>query len=132
MERNDAKGQVWEMRSGYHPGCEKPGTEETQKEQGFYHKPVWRKLRRMALQRDHYLCQLRVSSKCTKIATEVHHIKSLEEFPELGLNIDNLTSCCWWCHEETKHKHKRVESASGVRVIHVSDGSETEDWMSSR
>lgn len=116
------------MRAGYHPESEKAADKQTLKEQGFYHKPVWRRLRKMALQRDHYLCQLRISPKCTRYATEVHHIKSLEEFPDLGLSLDNLTSCCWWCHEETKHKRKQSVISSAVRVIRVSDGSEMEGW----
>ena len=116
------------MRYGYHPGHKSAQEEKSQKEQGFYHKPAWRRLRKMALQRDHYLCQLRISPKCTRIATEVHHIKSLEEFPELGLSLDNLTSCCWWCHEETKERRKLPEAPSSVRVIRISDGSEMDGW----
>lgn len=119
------------MRAGYHPGGKGAHEGKSLKAQGFYHKPVWRRLRLLALQRDHYLCQLRISPKCTRIATEVHHIKALEDFPELGLDLDNLTSCCWWCHEATKHTSKREAKKSTVRVIHVADGTETEGWANS-
>lgn len=78
-----------------------------------------------ALARDHYACQLRASPKCSGIATEVHHIIPLETDPSLGLDLTNLISCCWWCHEETKTRKKPV-AISGVRVIHVGDGSELE------
>ncbi len=89
----------------------------TLKEQGFYHTPAWRRIRLAALQRDHYQCQLRLSKSCTKIATTVHHIKALEEYPELALDIDNLTSCCYSCHELTKvHEH---EHPLGVRIIKI-------------
>ena len=149
MAQHYEKGPVRQMRAGYHPTRKKPeqkssgkkekeecrspggqhdGRNPTLKEQGFYHKPVWRRLRVQALQRDHYLCQLRISPKCTRIATEVHHIKSLEDFPELGLSLDNLTSCCWWCHEETKVRVVRPDLPSSVRVIRVTDGSETDGW----
>ena len=109
------------MRPGYHPAQKG----KTQKESGFYKKPAWLRLRRQALTRDHYLCQLRTSSKCSGIATEVHHIIPLEEDPSLGLDLSNLISCCWWCHEETKVRKKTV-SVPGVRIIRVADGSELE------
>ena len=116
------------MRNGYHPSRRNDEAKETIKSQGFYHKPAWRRIRKLALQRDHYLCQLRISPKCTRIATEVHHIKSLEEFPELALDLDNLTSCCWWCHEETKPR-KNESRSTRARVICISDGSEAKDWI---
>lgn len=117
------------MRSGYHPraGGSSEKNEDSLKKQGFYHKPAWRRVRRLALQRDHYLCQLRISKKCTGVATEVHHIKPLEDFPALALDLSNLTSCCWWCHEETKDR-KPEREGSPVKIIHVSDGRETEGW----
>lgn len=117
------------MRPGYHPrqGARAEKDEGSLKKQGWYHKPAWRHARKLALQRDHYLCQLRISKKCTGIATEVHHIKPLEDFPELGLELDNLTSCCWWCHEETKGRRPEPKELP-VKVIRVSDGRETEGW----
>ena len=100
-------------------------SKKTLKENGFYHWPSWRKARTLALQRDRYVCQLRLSKKCTRIATEVHHIKDTDDYPELALDLDNLTSCCWWCHEETKtRKHQALPV--GVRVIKMTDGSDQE------
>lgn len=90
---------------------------QTLKEQGFYHTPAWRHLRVVALQRDHYLCQLHLTKDCTKIATTVHHIKSLEDYPELALDINNLASCCFACHEVTK-AHE-AELPHGVRIIKI-------------
>lgn len=116
------------MRSGYHPGQHRePGKNDSSlKKQGFYQTPAWRRIRTMALQRDNYLCQLRLSKKCTRIATEVHHIKPLEDFPELALDLDNLTSCCWWCHEETKRRRSERHEPP-VRIIHIRDGSELDE-----
>ena len=108
------------MRYGFHPAEHR---ERTQKEIGFYKTPAWRRIRTQALIRDHYLCQLRTSSKCSGVATEVHHIVPLESNPALGLELSNLVSCCWWCHEETKTRKKSV-AVRGVRVIPVGDGSE--------
>lgn len=86
------------------------------KDQGFYHWTAWRRLRKLALQRDHYLCQLQLGPDCTRVATEVHHIKPVDEFPELALDMDNLTSVCWNCHEKTKQR-KKGKPLPPVRVI---------------
>lgn len=115
------------MRAGYHPGKtpgKKQNGEKTLKEQGFYHTSAWRRARRMALQRDKYLCQLKTSSRCTRVATEVHHVRPLESAPELALDLANLVSCCWFCHEETKRKQKQQcdPAPKGVRVIRISGG----------
>lgn len=118
------------MRAGYHPDG-KPKSAKTKdvpglKEQGFYHTPAWRRARLLALQRDRYLCKLHLSKKCTKIATEVHHIQALDDHPELALELSNLISCCWQCHEETKPRGRKIKLPPKVRVIVVSDGSENE------
>ena len=117
------------MRPGYHPSAKDRfgKNDDSLKKQGFYHTGAWRRARRLVLQRDHYLCQLRISKKCTGIATEVHHIKPLEDYPELGLELSNLTSCCWWCHEDTK-EHRSTQQGLPVKVIRVSDGRETDGW----
>ncbi len=89
--------------------------EPTLKERGFHHWPVWRRARKLALQRDHYLCQLRLRG-CTRLATEVHHIKPVDQAPELALSLDNLTSVCWRCHEQTKQRGQK-KKLPPVRVI---------------
>lgn len=90
--------------------------QQTLKEQGFYQSIAWRRVRKLALQRDHYICQLRLSKGCTKLATTVHHIKPLEDYPELGLELSNLTSCCYYCHELTKPREFKPMPI-GVRII---------------
>lgn len=78
----------------------------------------------LALQRDNYQCQLRLSKKCTHIATEVHHIKPISDYPELALDLDNLTSSCWNCHELTKPRRGADFATKKVRIIRITDGSE--------
>ncbi len=113
------------MRAGYHP--EKNNGEKNElKKQGFYHWPAWRQLRTMALHRDHYLCQECLRKKRIRRATEVHHVKPIADFPELALELDNLESLCWNCHEETKPR-KAVHKPKGVRVIRISDGTDKEE-----
>ena len=129
-------------RAGYHPSQNKgsgekgdqktvlaqrlrgaPSDGRTLKELGFYHTGAWRRTRRMVLQRDHYLCQKCLSKNRITKATEVHHIRELEDFPLLALDLSNLVSLCWDCHEETKsHGTDRVQAPSRVRVIKITDG----------
>ena len=92
----------------------------TLKEQGFYHWPVWRRLRIQALERDHYLCQECLRQGRLTAATEVHHKQEIRTHPELALVLSNLESLCWKCHEETKvRKRKGVDVPEGVRVIKI-------------
>ena len=90
-------------------------SEPTLKEQGFYMGRTWRRCRKLALQRDNYLCQSCLRQGRTTVATEVHHIIPLEQRRDLALSIDNLMSLCHECHEATKRA--RVEAPAGVRVI---------------
>lgn len=98
----------------------------TLKNQGWYHKPAWRHVRKLALQRDCYLCQACLKKGRLKKATEVHHLVPLDERPELGLELSNLQSLCWDCHELTKHRQpgKRAVMPDGVRIIAIRDGSD--------
>lgn len=88
------------------------------KEQGFYHSPAWRRLRVLALQRDHYLCQACLRQKRITIATQVHHKIPIAEDASLALRLDNLESLCWDCHELTKPR-KAPRGKPGVKIIRV-------------
>ena len=89
----------------------------TQKEQGFYKKSVWKRLRIQALNRDHWLCQECLRKGMINTAEEVHHIKPLEDFPELGLCLDNLESLCRDCHAATRVRKQKTVTVPGVRII---------------
>jgi 5-methylcytosine-specific restriction protein A len=82
----------------------------TLKEQGWYKTSAHRRWRKLVLQRDK-ICQM-----CKRNpATEAHHIKPLEDYPELALDLNNGQGLCWACHELTKkHKNKLPE---GIRII---------------
>lgn len=86
---------------------------------GFYKSKEWRRVRKLALQRDHYLCQDCLKEKRFTKATEVHHIRALTEHPELALNLNNLRCLCWVCHERTKKRTKITPPH--VRVVRVTD-----------
>ena len=115
-------------RPGYHPSIKNGSPQkDTFKERGFYQSRAWRQIREVALQRDHYLCQNCLRNNRLTRATEVHHIQPLEDHPELGLELANLQSLCWDCHEQTKDHGKRVVVVpSGVRVIKVTDDSDVD------
>lgn len=98
---------------------------ETMKERGFYHTSAWRRTRRLALQRDKYLCQKCLNARRFVTATTVHHLQPLEHRPELALVLENLQSLCHKCHEETKVRTVRG-FPEGVRVIRISNGEDTE------
>ena len=66
-------------------------------------------------------------------ATEVHHIKHLDEYPELAYDNDNLVSLCHACHnarhpEKGRTARKKYEKVSdrgaGTRKIAKNFGSE--------
>jgi len=89
----------------------------TLKEQGFYKTNAWKRLRIQALNRDHWLCRECLRQGRIRTAKEVHHIKPLEDFPELGLRLDNLESLCHDCHEATKDRSRKTVAVPGVRII---------------
>ncbi len=104
-------------RPGYHPSSKKTPEKNTLKKRGFYQSKAWRRVRQLALHRDHYLCQECLRNKRITNATEVHHLEPLEVHPELALELSNLESLCWDCHEATKPR--RREDSLPVRIIKI-------------
>lgn len=74
----------------------------------FYNSKAWNKTRTLALIRDYYLCQMCLRNKLIVVYDVVHHIKSLKDYPELALTLENLISLCHACHN-------KVESEGGIR-----------------
>lgn len=85
----------------------------------FYNSGVWKKKRAYIILRDKTCQRHKIGGKpCKYIATEVHHIKELKDYPELALVDSNLIGLCWRCHEDTKKRTKKQrEIPKGVRVI---------------
>lgn len=97
----------------------------------FYKSTAWRKCREVVLIRDHYLCQpcLRLGRITT--ANTVHHIKPLEDHPELALDEDNLESICPVCHNKEhpeKGRGKKNEAQPRRRVTVVKSKGNPEIW----
>ncbi|MDN4525331.1 HNH endonuclease [Fictibacillus fluitans] len=83
----------------------------------FYKSSAWEKLRLMALERDHYECQqckregkvhvdsIKVEGQKKSVELNVHHIREIENHPELALEIENLETLCLGCHNK-QHPEK--------------------------
>lgn len=81
-----------------------------QERAAFYNGPRWRKFRKRILIRDEYTCQ-----RCKRYgritpATEVHHIKHLDEYPELAFAPSNCIALCKGCHN-MQHPEKGTKGA---------------------
>lgn len=75
----------------------------------FYTSARWKKFRRSVLARDGYTCQ-----RCKRYgrltpAREVHHIKHLDQYPELAYDPANVVSLCRACHN-MQHPEKGTKS----------------------
>lgn len=87
----------------------------------FYDSPEWKELRLEAIARDNEECQwCKYEGKVTKTNLEVDHIKELEFYPELALDIDNLRTLCKDCHnkrhERFNYKKKKIDKETNYRA----------------
>lgn len=71
----------------------------------FYHTQRWKRKKAAIMRRDKYQCQICKRYGRLREATEVHHIKHLDEYPELALVDSNLISLCHACHNK-QHPEK--------------------------
>lgn len=72
------------------------------------------------LTRDHYLCQTCLRKGKLSIANTVHHIKPLEDYPELALDEENLESICPSCHnKEHPEKGRGRETPKAPKKVKV-------------
>ncbi len=80
----------------------------------FYHTKEWRRVREAALQRDHGMCRDCMDKfeagivKRPRRAVMVRHVIPRSERPDLELDLNNLRSLCFSCHEE-HHPEKRTK-----------------------
>ena len=77
----------------------------------FYSSHKWKAFRKRILIRDEYTCQ-----RCKRYgritqAREVHHIKHLEDFPELAYDPKNCVSLCKACHN-MQHPEKGTKGVA--------------------
>jgi 5-methylcytosine-specific restriction enzyme A len=82
----------------------------------FYNSAAWRKCRELVLLRDNYFCQECLREGQVISADMVHHIKSFEDYPELALDIDNLVSLCYPCHNKEHPEKGGAEKKKQLRI----------------
>lgn len=80
----------------------------------FYHSKDWQQVRKIVLDRDHYLCQVCYRQGLVTPANTVHHIKHLRECWEQRLNLNNLETICLECHNK---EHPEKGAKNKVQVL---------------
>lgn len=102
----------------------------------FYSTGAWKRLRQMALDRDHGFCvwclragryaRDRHGRRVNVLATTVHHVKPRRDYPELEYELSNLVSLCDGCHDEAhpekfgrKEKDAVPEIARGIAIARL-------------
>jgi 5-methylcytosine-specific restriction endonuclease McrA len=81
----------------------------------FYKSSRWLKKRAKILRRDGYQCVECKKYGRLREAKIVHHIKELQDYPELALEDSNLESLCMTCHNK-KHPEKGTKSLKYQRM----------------
>ena len=81
----------------------------------FYDDTFWRKLSKRILQRDNYECQEckkegRLTIKEHGKKLDIHHIKELEQYPELAYVESNLETVCIHHHNLLDNKGFKTKS----------------------
>ena len=99
----------------------------------FYHTAAWKRVRAVALMRDGGMCQICMQrfrdgyGIRPNRAQMVHHIIPVSERPDLALELSNLQSLCFECHnrehpekgEKGGWKPQERKAPPGIRVIRV-------------
>ncbi|PPA82511.1 endonuclease [Brevibacillus laterosporus] len=88
----------------------------------FYSSNAWLKVKRLALQRDHYLCQQCLDKRKITPADVVHHRVALLDNWNKALALDNLECVCHSCHNKAhpekggKGRRMKIPSRS-IRIV---------------
>ena len=80
-----------------------------------YNSAKWRRKRAAILRRDNYQCRECRKYFIIKPAETVHHIKHVDEFPELAYVDSNLESVCMDCHNKLHPEKGQHGSGRGPR-----------------
>ncbi|WP_461367237.1 HNH endonuclease [Candidatus Darwinibacter acetoxidans] len=87
------------------------------KEGKFYKSSAWEKKRLEILERDNHECQRCKDAGGYSKGNVVHHIKHLDDRPDLALEDDNLMTVCEACHNALHPERLRTPEASKRRQI---------------
>lgn len=91
----------------------------------FYHSREWQVVRRVVLQRDHYLCQVCKRAGRITPATTVHHITPVRVDYSKRLDLSNLETICKACHnaehrertQSLKKKQNKIKNEKSKAVV---------------
>lgn len=83
----------------------------------FYKTGIWVRKRTEILERDNHECQRCKDAGGYSKGNVVHHIKHLEDRPDLALDDDNLMTVCEACHNALHPERMRTPEASKRRQI---------------
>jgi 5-methylcytosine-specific restriction enzyme A len=82
----------------------------------FYKSKMWDAVRQQALKRDNWECQrcrklgfvhvdsVKVEGERKKIELNVHHVREIEEHPDLAYELENTQTVCVPCHNAIHEK----------------------------
>lgn len=70
------------------------------KETFDYNGRKWKRKQQAIMRRDGYMCQNCKRYGRKREAKVVHHIKHVDEYPELAYEDSNLVSLCVGCHDK--------------------------------
>jgi 5-methylcytosine-specific restriction endonuclease McrA len=92
-----------------------------------YKDPRWRRIRKVVLARDGYVCQIR-GPRCTTTATQADHVVSWRELPEeRWLDVTLLRAACRSCNAQ-KGARRQAELAEIGRQALRARYSQFRDW----
>ena len=72
--------------------------------------------RREVLERDGYVCMMRINPNCTGEGEQADHIIPVAIRPDLELEVDNGLSCCRWCHASKSAAESHVRRPKRKRA----------------
>ena len=79
----------------------------------FYQQPAWRKLRLIALRRDHFRCVVCGIDVSGSGKARVDHIKPRKTHPHLAFTLSNLRTLCP-AHDAQSHLEKLTGSTQRI------------------
>lgn len=85
-------------------------------ESEFYKSTKWERKRQRILRRDGFNCQICKRYGKMRLASHVHHIYPLEEYPELAMQDWNLISLCNACHNRMHDRDTHLITAEGRQL----------------
>ncbi|MBR0576761.1 HNH endonuclease [Proteiniclasticum sp. BAD-10] len=82
-----------------------------------YHGSKWDSKREAILKRDEYKCRHCKRYGKVKAATMVHHVKPVDQRPDLYLESRNLISLCGTCHNMMHDRDSDALTATGLEWV---------------